>query len=117
MIYKYLINRFLLSKSLYNLSQNRCFGKAMGKPRNLNRFWSQKHSSEQYFYINDNQIAKIVLKHLSHDLPNEKSIIFESTPGNGLLTSHLLRRGAPLVRVFEENEEFLVELNVRFVDI
>jgi 16S rRNA A1518/A1519 N6-dimethyltransferase RsmA/KsgA/DIM1 with predicted DNA glycosylase/AP lyase activity len=89
----------------------------MGKPRvkTLNAFMKSKDWEEVYYYIKDIKMAQIVLKHLSNDLPNEKSIIFESSPGNGVLTRLLLSSGAPLVRVFEDNSNHLNKLMVRFI--
>jgi hypothetical protein len=109
--------KYLLNKSLNKIIINRSISKAMGKPRvkTLNAFNKSKEWELIYYYINDIKIAKIVLKHLSNDLPNEKSIIFESSPGNGVLTRLLLSSGAPLVRVFEDDSNHLNKLMVRFI--
>jgi hypothetical protein len=114
-----MFSKYTLNKSL-NLNKiiiNRSISKAMGKPRvkTLNAFKKSKESEEIYYYINDIKMAQIVLKHLSNDLPKEKSIIFESSPGNGVLTRLLLSSGAPLVRVFEDDSNHLNKLMVRFV--
>lgn len=113
MICKNIMNKFLINKcnkSLYKLVINRFYAKSVRKEMRSAKI--ERNLNDVYFYINNIKIAKIVSNHLSTDLPNDKSFIFESSVGTALLTEHLLKSGAQLVRVFETNSEFLVELNV-----
>ena len=66
---------------------------------------------ETYFTIRDPNIADIVAKHVTSDLP-DNSVIFESCPGSGVLTKKLLKSGVQSVRVFESNPSFLKDLEV-----
>ncbi|CAG2164289.1 unnamed protein product [Oppiella nova] len=83
--------------------------------------WKARRSSDslrfqriakQYLYLKDKHLVELVANHLSDDLPNDNSVIFESSPGTALLTKHLLKSGAQKVRVFEDNPIFLDKLKI-----
>ena len=68
-------------------------------------------ANDYYLCIEDNNLAKIVAKYVTSDLPDD-SIIFESCPGSGVLTKLLLKSSAKSVRVFEDNPNYLMSLKV-----
>src|SRR5882762_1314411 len=81
-----------------------------GKHGKITRFRSSLQQSD--LFLTCKKTAKMMATHVSGNLSEEKGIIFDASPGNGLLVGQLLHDGAKRVRVFEENKERLNELNV-----
>lgn len=60
--------------------------------------------------IKNKQLAERVTQVIGDQLLDEGKIVFEASPGSGLLTEQLLKNGTPKVRVFEHIETKLARL-------
>ena len=115
MFFKYLFHnkRHKLDANLCERCFQRLFAdKSHSKARRSSDSLRFQRIAKQYLYFKDKDIVELVANHLSDDLPNDNSVIFESSPGTALLTKHLLKSGAQKVRVFEDNPIFLDKLKV-----
>ncbi|CAG9862997.1 unnamed protein product [Phyllotreta striolata] len=72
----------------------------------------QKVSSkvaQEYLYLICPQTAKIIAEHVVNSV-NDNQIVAETNVGLGLITSELLDRGVPIVRMYESSPEFRLDL-------
>jgi hypothetical protein len=53
------------------------------------------------FYLKNPKVVETVAKHLSPNPSQEKCVILEASPGAGLLTRYLLKKGLPHLHVFD----------------
>lgn len=60
--------------------------------------------------IKNKQLAERVTQVIGDQLLDQRKIVFEASPGSGLLTEQLLKNGTPKVRVFEHIETKLAKL-------
>ena len=90
----------ILWKSAVNVSQQPCrtFASRVLVPRPTQVFIPKYLPTA--FQIKDPLVVETVATHLSSDPQNEKSIILEASPGPGLLTRNLLKKGLPHLHVF-----------------
>ncbi|GFX05062.1 dimethyladenosine transferase 2, mitochondrial [Trichonephila clavipes] len=81
------------------------------KDISMKYFGKSQHSRvkpNEYFYINNPVSADSIAAHLCEGW--DGNYILEINPGPGNLSKAILRLGVPYLRVFEKNEEFLLQL-------
>lgn len=66
-----------------------------------------RKTASLFICITDQNFAKTVAAKIADELKNETKIVFEATPGYGVLTEQLLEAGVTRIRVFEHLEDRL----------